>query len=133
MSAAPGAAAIATIGGHAEAERRMLGDALGDGEVDGILRHVLFEGNVRLSASKQRLHQHLRLRRQLAERLACILQMSDDTWGQLIHIRCIVYTLVARLPDDLYGVFFLLHLFCQPVLDAALLLVFRPSQCFKQR
>lgn len=50
MSAAPGAAEIATIGGHAEAERRMLGDALGDGEVEGILRHVLFEGK---TVSKQ--------------------------------------------------------------------------------
>ena len=46
MSGAPGAAATATCGGRAEAERRMLGDALGDGEVDGILQRVLFEGKI---------------------------------------------------------------------------------------
>ena len=39
-------AATATCGGRAEAERRMLGDALGDGEVDGILQRVLFEGKI---------------------------------------------------------------------------------------
>lgn len=50
----------------------MLGDALGDGEVDGILRHVLFEGK---TVSKQATDAlaPARLRQQLAERLACIL------------------------------------------------------------